>query len=88
MSKRRSDEIIEKAEYVTIGELVRLTGMRYSTIKYYSEIGFVPYVQIDQGLTRRYNRKIAMEILEKIKVMRESGVSIEQIRKELDFDIL
>lgn len=42
MSRRRSMEVIEKAEYVTIGELVRLTDVRYSTLKFYTEEGILP----------------------------------------------
>lgn len=37
MSRQRSMEVIEKAEYVTIGELARLTDIRYSTLKFYTE---------------------------------------------------
>ena len=37
MSRQRSMEVIEQAEYVTIGELVRLTAVRYSTLKFYTE---------------------------------------------------
>ena len=33
MARQRKLEAIEQAEYVTIGELVRLTGARYSTLK-------------------------------------------------------
>ena len=36
MSRQRSMEVIEQAEYVTIGELVRLTAVRYSTLKFYT----------------------------------------------------
>lgn len=32
MSRQRSLETIEHSEYVTIGELVRLTGLRNSTL--------------------------------------------------------
>ena len=42
MSRQRSLETIEHSEYVTIGELVRLTGVRYSTLKFYTEEGMLP----------------------------------------------
>lgn len=53
MSRQRSDETIQTAEYVSIGELVRLTGIRYSTIKFYIDEGFIPYVQEDKKMVRR-----------------------------------
>ena len=37
MSRQRSMEVIKNSEYVTIGELVRLTDVRYSTLKFYTE---------------------------------------------------
>ena len=43
MSRQRSMEVIEQAEYVTIGELVRLTAVRYSTLKFYTEEGMLPF---------------------------------------------
>ena len=49
MSRQRSIEAIEASEYVTIGELVRLTGTRYSTLKFYTEEGFIPFEQKEQG---------------------------------------
>ena len=35
-------EAILASEYVTIGELVRLTECRYSTLKFYTEEGMIP----------------------------------------------
>ena len=46
MSRQRSMEVIEQAEYVTIGELVRLTAVRYSTLKFYTEEGMLPFEQV------------------------------------------
>ena len=42
MARQRSLEVIRQAEYVTIGELVRLTDVRYSTLKFYTEEGMLP----------------------------------------------
>lgn len=57
MSRQRSMEVIRQAEYVTIGELVRLTDVRYSTLKFYTEQGLLPFEQAEQNLTRRYRRE-------------------------------
>ena len=56
MSRQRSMETIARAEYVTIGELVRLTDVRYSTLKFYTEQGLLPFEQAEENLTRRYRR--------------------------------
>ena len=47
MSRQRPMEVIEKAEYVTIGELARLTDVRYSTLKFYTEEGMLPFYQAE-----------------------------------------
>lgn len=76
-------EAIQRAEYVTVGELVRLTGMRYSTLKYYTEEGMLPFVQEEENLTRRYNRTKAVARLLLIRRLKEKGLSIAQIKESL-----
>ena len=73
MSRQRSMEAILSSEYVTIGELVRLTGTRYSTLKFYTEEGFLPFEQEEQRLTRRYPREETVERIAYIKSLREEG---------------
>lgn len=83
MSRQRSMEVIEHSEYVTIGELVRLTNVRYSTLKYYTEEGMLPFEQAEANLTRRYKREQSMAQIEKIKDLRQSGKSISEIKAAL-----
>ena len=45
MSRQRSIEKIQASDYVSIGELARLTGSRYSTIKFYTEDRILHYDQ-------------------------------------------
>lgn len=71
MSGQRSMEVIEQSEYVTIGELVRLTGVRYSTLKFYTEEGMLPFEQAEENLTRCYRREESIEMIYKIRKMRE-----------------
>ncbi len=83
MSRQRSLEVIEQAEYVTIGELVRLTDIRYSTLKFYTEEGLLPFEQAEENLTRRYRRVESMEWIKLIRNLRESGKSVPEIKREL-----
>ena len=80
MSRQRSMEVIETSEYVTIGELVRLTNARYSTLKYYTEEGMLPFEQAEENLTRRYKREQSMAQIQKIKNLRQEGKSISEIK--------
>ncbi len=84
MSRQRSMEVIENAEYVTIGELVRLTGVRYSTLKFYTEEGMLHFEQAEENLTRRYRRSETLERILLIKKLKEDGLSIPQIKKEIE----
>ena len=57
MSRQRSIEKIQASDYVSIGELARLTGCRYSTLKFYTEEGMLPFEQPEENLTRRFPRE-------------------------------
>ena len=83
MSRQRTLEKILESEYVSIGELVRLTGCRYSTLKFYTEEGMLPFEQEGANLTRRFKREQAMGRIEEIRRLRESGKSIPQIKEIL-----
>lgn len=80
MSRQRSMEAIQASEYVTIGELVRLTDTRYSTLKYYTEEAMLPFEQGEANLTRRYRREESVQRIEKIKALKEEGKSIPEIK--------
>ena len=49
MPTKRTLDQIKQSEFLKISELNELTGVRYSTIKYYGELGLLPYNQ--QGKT-------------------------------------
>ena len=83
MSRRRSMEVIEKAEYVTIGELVRLTDVRYSTLKFYTEEGILPFEQQEENMTRRYRRKESVERISYIMKLRSEKKTIPEIKEIL-----
>lgn len=86
MSRQRSMEVIKNSEYVTIGELVRLTEVRYSTLKFYTEEGMLPFKQAEENLTRRYKREESVERIFYIKKLREEKKSIPEIKAILKID--
>ena len=83
MSRQRKLEVIQQAEDVTIGELVRLTDVRYSTLKFYTEQGMLPFQQAEENLTRRYKREESIRLIQWIKALRQEGKSIQQIKQML-----
>ena len=76
-------EKILASEYVTIGELARLTGCRYSTLKFYTEEGMLPCEQAEQNLTRRYRRAESVERVEWIRERRGERKTVPEIKKML-----
>lgn len=83
MSRQRRMEVIENSEYVTIGELVRLTGVRYSTLKFYTEEGMLPFEQAEENLTRRYKRVESVNLIAYIKKLRAQKKTIPEIKSIL-----
>ena len=83
MARQRPLEVIERAEFVTVGELVRLTGMRYSTLKFYTEEGLLSLRQEEANLTRRYPRLETLARIEEIRRLKAEGRSVPQIKEML-----
>ena len=80
MARQRSLEVIRQAESVTIGELVRLTDVRYSTLKFYTEEGMLPFEQAGENLTRRYRREESLARIARIRQLRKEGKSVPEIK--------
>lgn len=87
MSRQRPMEAIESSEFVTIGELVRLTAARYSTLKFYTEEGMLPFEQAEENLTRRYRREATVKRIALIKQLRSEGLSIPEVKKALGLEV-
>ena len=83
MARRRSDDAIEQAEFVTVGELARITGIRYSSLKFYTEQSLLEFSQDDSGLTRRYRKEDAIRRLNEIQELKSKGCSISEIKEKL-----
>jgi len=69
----------EKNNILTIGELSEVSGTRLTTLKYYTELGILPFGQDGERLTRKYNKEEALERLEKIKGLKKKRLTIKEI---------
>ena len=83
MSRSRKIDIIQSSEFVTISELVQLSGMRYSTLKYYTMEGLLPFEQIDSRLVRKYPRIDALNRINEISMLKSNGLTIGEIKEKL-----
>jgi len=70
---------IEKNNVLTIGELSEVSGTRLTTLKYYTELGILPFNQAEKRLTRKYKKEDVLERLEKIKELKEKRLTIKEI---------
>ncbi len=66
-----------------MSELAELNGVRYSTVKYYSELGLLPYEQQGKRLAQYYPTKEASQRLKEILHLREKGKSIGEVISHL-----
>jgi ribosomal protein S18 acetylase RimI-like enzyme len=68
---------------VTRKSLAALSGVRESTIKWYTEQGLLSHRQQEANRRRYYELPITLQQLEEIQRLRESGYSLVEIRKHL-----
>jgi DNA-binding transcriptional MerR regulator len=73
-TKKSNDDII-----LSIGELAKVSDVRQSTLKYYTEIGILPFAQDGERLIRRYKKDEALKRLKDIKKLKEKRLTIKKI---------
>lgn len=83
MPRKKTLEEIKKQDFLKMSELAELNGVRYSTIKFYSELGLLPYEQQGKRLAKYYPAKEASHRLKEILKMREKGNTIPAIVAKL-----
>jgi DNA-binding transcriptional MerR regulator len=71
-------------ELLKISELSKVTGIRYSTLQYYSEIGLIPYEQDGERMAKRYDKETVIRIFKEVQKLKEKGMSIEEIKKQIN----
>jgi DNA-binding transcriptional MerR regulator len=80
LNKKTSDE----NKVLTIGELAEVSGTRLTTLKYYTELGILPFNQAEKRLTRKYTEGKALERLKKIKELKGKRLTIKEIIEHFD----
>jgi len=77
--RKRTLEEIKQRDFLKMSELAELCGVRYSTIKFYSELGLLPYEQQGDRLAKYYPAKEASKRVKEILRLRDKGKSIPEI---------
>jgi len=70
--------------FLSIGELAKVSGVRQSTLKFYTEIGILPFSQDGEGLLRKYKKDEALKQLKEIKKLKEKRLTIKEIVNHFD----
>jgi hypothetical protein len=73
-TKKSNDDNI-----LSIGDLAKVSGFRQSTLKFYTEIGILPFSQDGERLIRRYKKDEALNRLEEIEKLKEKRLTIKEI---------
>ena len=76
---KRTIEQIKGLEYLKMSELAELCGVRYSTVKYYSELGLLPYEQRGKRLAKYYHKETSSKRIADLMRMRAEGKSVAEI---------
>lgn len=66
-------------DFLSIGELAKVSGVRQSTLKFYTEIGILPFDQAGERLIRKYNKDNALKRLDEIKKLKEKRKTVKEI---------
>lgn len=74
-----NEKVTEKNNTLTIGELAEVSGTRLTTLKYYTELGILPFNQDGKRLTRKYKKGDALKRLKEIKELKEKRLTIKEI---------
>lgn len=76
-------ESVGTRRLVTRKELAKINDMRESTIKWYTELGLLPFEQSEKGRRRYYDSSLATLRLEYIKKLQDQGYSLDDIQKDI-----
>jgi len=77
-------KVTDKNSILTIGELAEVSGTRLTTLKYYTELGILPFSQEGERLTRKYKEEETLKRLEKIKELKGKRLTIKEIIEDLN----
>lgn len=66
-----------------LNQLEELTGVRSTTLTFWSDLGLIPYIQTEPRRARRYDES-SLERLAEVLVMRKRRLSIAEIIKEFN----
>lgn len=75
---------VKEDTILSIGELVKVSGFRQSTLKYYTEIGILPFDQDGERLIRKYNKDEALKRLEEISKLKGKRFTIREIAEHFN----
>lgn len=77
---------MNKEEYLTTGQLSKLTGITLRTLRYYDQIGLLTPVKEQTGSTRLYSRA-DLARLQRIQTLKYVGMTLDEIRELLSADV-
>ena len=66
-----------------VGEIAKKAGVLPSTVRYYTEIGLLKPVDYTPGGYRLYREKETLDILRRVKEIKDNRLTLKEIKKTL-----
>jgi DNA-binding transcriptional MerR regulator len=79
----RTLEQIKKADKVIKGELAKLTGLKLSTLEFYTEAGLLDFEQQGEKSRRLYKRAETLQRIREIQKLKDRRYTIEEIKERI-----
>ena len=77
--KKKATKNNPQRDLLTMSELAEVSGIRYGTIKYYSQIEILPFEQEGKRLRKYYNKREATKRLKEIQRLKDKRLTIKEI---------
>ena len=78
---------MEEKEFYSVKEVAKKCGLSEHTVRYYTNLGFIPNLSRDSNGYRVFDNQ-ALGFLKTVKCLRETGMSLRDIKKYIDLVLI
>lgn len=71
-------------KFIFIGKLAKLSKINLTTLKHYSKIGILPYLQFAKKQNRIYDLEKSLKRIAEIKKLKIKGYTLDMITREFE----
>jgi DNA-binding transcriptional MerR regulator len=75
--------VLQRVDYLTIGQLARLSGLTTKALRHYDSVGVLRPVEVDEDTGYRFYEREQVEHARQIRMLRELELPLDEIRRIL-----